>query len=69
VPTFNPAQPCWTLDGRRADIFAVSELPLEFPISAFVKGADGKRHPVVYSRSGKSRRSPHPLDLTNTPPR
>lgn len=68
-PPFDPEAPAWTEDGRRAELFSASDLALEFPLTYRVKDRDGRLKPVAYTRTGKSRRSPHVDDLTNKSPR
>jgi hypothetical protein len=62
----NPQLPLFDQNGRRAEIISVSQLALEFPISAFVKIGGSGKSPMSFDRFGTSRKGPA-LYLTNSP--
>lgn len=58
-------RPLYDQDGRKAELVSVSQLALEFPITAFIKAPDGRKSPMAFDRFGISRAGPA-THLTNS---
>ena len=61
-------RPLYDQDGRKAELASVSQLALEFPITAFINAPDGRKTPMAFDRFGISRSGPA-IHLTNAPSR
>lgn len=68
MQTFDPIAPAWTADGRRAEIFSVSMLAMEYPIEGMLRDSKGIRYPCAFDREGRARRLRSPSDdIANRP--